>query len=72
MRYWIVQVRPKRRKDFPESFVLEATAPEARELERWIRDMFEAGVIKDFLFQPVTFDKYETLSKFLASIDKRP
>lgn len=72
MRYWIVQIRPKKRKDFPESFILEAKDYEAKELEQWIRDMFDAGVIKDFLFQPVTFSKYQELSKFLASIDKRP
>ena len=71
MRYWIVQVRPKSRKDFPESFIFEGTTHHAKELEEWIRAMFEAGVIKDFLFQPVETSDYTQLSKFLASIDKR-
>lgn len=71
MRQWIVQIRHKSKKAFPETFLLEATSYHARDLEMWIRAMHEAGVIKDFLFEPVQPTNYEKLGKFLASIDTR-
>jgi len=72
MRHWVVQIRHKSRREFPETFYLEATASQARELEEWIRAMFHAGVIKDFLFEPVQTSSYTMVSRFLASIDSRP
>lgn len=71
MRHWVVQIRIKSRREFPETFYLEATTQQARELEEWIRAIFHAGVIKDFLFEPVKPSSYNTVSGFLSVIDKR-
>lgn len=71
MRQWVVQIRHKGRKEFPETFLLQATDHHAKDLEEWIRAMHEAGAIKDFLFQPVQPTDYQKLGKFLASIDTR-
>ena len=70
MRTWIVQIRRKRRSEFPTSFWLEDSDAEARELEERIRAQFEAGKIKDFLFEPVQVSWYNDVDHLLVDIER--
>lgn len=70
MKTWIVQIRRKSRKEFPTTFWLEATTLEARELEHRIRAQFEAGNIKDFLFEPVQVSSFSDVEQTLIDIER--
>lgn len=69
MGSWVVMLKTKSRTQFPEVFLLTARPEYARALERRVRDLFEAGTLKDFMFEPVEGTTATQLSDRLVQIE---
>lgn len=70
MRTFIVQIRRKKRSDYPETFLVQVTSEQARDLDGQVRRLFESGKIKDFLVQDVgsVTQGYDEIALYLQQI----
>jgi hypothetical protein len=70
MGTWIVQIRRRSRREFPTTLWFQGSPEEARELEGRVRALFEAGAIKDFLFEPVEAASYGDVDAVLVEVER--
>lgn len=70
MRTFVVQIRPKRRLDYPETWLVRLSTEESVEIDQRIRRLFEGKKIKDFLVVEVPeTDSYGTIDAVLSEIE---
>lgn len=53
MRMLVVQIRRKKRSEYPETLLVQVSNEEAQKIDHRVRQLFESGKIKDFLVQEV-------------------
>lgn len=70
MRTYVVQIRRKKRTEFPETLLIQVSTEQVRDIDHRVRELFEAGKIKDFLVQEVgTPQEYRHIDALLRDLE---